>query len=536
MQQNLPSKIQLIQQVHFLVNSNQLEQAWKSCLHLITKFPKFADAWMTKSFIADRVGRYDEALVSINKAIRLAPRQSGFKLHKVMLLERMGELKKALKLGQELVKINLKDKKFLMALASFFNRHQKFKAVEMCYRKALELDPDSQEVLLYLANAVLFLGDIDEANDLATKALKGNDFDCDVHFFRSSLKKQSQSNNNIEELKALTGKYIQDPVKKAKGFYALAKELEDCGDYAESFKARESGAQVYRKNMTYDFRDDINSLASLRKTYSADVIAEISQNRKQKNESKEPIFIVGLPRTGTTLLERVVSSHSDVFAAGELPHFIRMMSVGMERLRLNPSLSRSEMTPASTQLNFYELGRQYLGACRAIGHNKKHFVDKFPQNALYSGMIHLALPQAKILLLERHPLDVCYSVYKQLFTDIFQFSYDLEELAEYFYEHQLLMSHWQQVLPQAVKTVRYEDLVTDFEFTSRGVIEFCNLDWQESCLDFHKNQQPTATASASQVRQKIYSSSIGMWKNYRKELSPLISKLESYGCLEGWEY
>ena len=157
-------------------------------------------------------------------------------------------------------------------------------------------------------------------------------------------------------------------------------------------------------------------------------------------------------------------------------------------------------------------------------------------NSVYAGLIHLALPKAKILMLERHPLDVCYSVYKQLFTDIYQFSYDLEELAEYYYQHQLLMSHWEKVLPGVVKTVKYEDLVNDLDVNARSVIEFCDLEWQDSCLEFHKNQQPTATASASQVRQKVYSSSIGMWKNYRKELQPLIKKLEDYGCLEGWEY
>lgn len=536
MQQNLPSQTQLIQQVHSLINSNQLAQAWELCLHLIKTFPKFADAWMTKSFIADKVGRYGEALVSINKAIRLEPRQLGFKLHKVLLLERMGELKRALKLGRELTRNNINDKKFLMAIASFFNRHQKFDDVVVCYRKALVLEPDNQEILLYLANALLFLGDIDEANDLATKGLRGNEFDCDIHFFRSSLRMQSQSSNNIEELKVLTSKNIQDPVRKAKAFYALAKELEDCGNYEESFKAREKGAQVYRKFLKYDFRDDINSLIALRKTYTAKVILEISDNQKNKTESKEPIFVVGLPRTGTTLLERVISSHSDVYSAGELPHFIRLMSNGMEGLGLNQGLSPSQMVPSSTRLAFNEIGQQYLVACKATGQNKKHFVDKLPQNSIFAGLIHLALPEAKILMLERHPLDVCYSIYKQLFTDIYQFSYDLDELAEYFYQHQLLMSHWQKVLPGVVKTVRYEDLVRDLESTSRGVIEFCELDWQESCLEFHKNEQPTATASASQVRKKVYSSSVGMWKNYKKELQPLILKLEEYGCLDGWEY
>lgn len=536
MQANLPSPQQSLQQVHHLINSNQMEQAWKQCLQIIKQYPKFADAWMTKSFIGLQNNKYEKALAAIDMAIKLAPNQAAFKLNKIMLLERVGQLESALSLGAKLIATGIKDKKMIVALAAFFNRHQEFKNVEKCYRKALAMDPDDQQLLLNLATVVLFLGDLEEAETLSTKALRGNELDSEVHFFRSHLRKQSKISNHIDELKRFNNRAFQDPVRKAKAIYALAKELEDCGEYSESFKLREVGAKTYRRTLNYNLNEDLNFVRAIRETYDTQLIRTQLKHQHKRNQSKSPIFVVGLPRSGTTLLERVISSHSKVTAAGELTYFSRLMSAGIEALKLSPSLTRSQMVSSSYQLDFYKLGQEYLNACQNLAIGKAHFVDKFPQNALYVGLIHLALPEAKILLLERHPLDVCYSVYKQLFTDAFHFSYDLEELAEYYHEHQLLMSHWQQVLPEVVKTVRYEDLVKELELSAKSVVDFCGLDWEESCLEFHKNKQASTTASASQVRQKVYSSSIGMWKNYKKELQPLITKLESYGCLDGWEY
>ncbi|MGM0525007.1 MAG: tetratricopeptide repeat-containing sulfotransferase family protein [Pseudomonadota bacterium] len=536
MQANSQTQQQLLQQVHQLIGSKRFEQAWNRCNLAIEQFPKFANVWMAKSFIAFSIGRYSDARAAIDTAIQLEPDNLNFKLQKVMLLEQSGDFSAAIEEGEKLLDLELKDKQILGHLTTFFQKYHNYENVEVCYQKALKLEPGNQDLLLKKATAASFLGKIDEAERLASQALKQNEFDCEVQFFRSHLKSQTANSNHISELKELTEKTPQQPLKKVKAFYALAKELEDCEKYSESFKVREKAAKIYRSGLNYNFQEDLAFIRALRKHYNAELIKQKLNQQTEQNRSNEAIFVAGLPRTGTTLLERVVTSHSDVYSAGELPHFSRLMSAGMAGLKLNPNLPRSKMVSSSSNLDFCKLGQQYLEVSRPKLMERPHFVDKLPQNALYVGLLHLALPNSKILLLERHPLDVCYSVYKQLFTDAFQFSYDLEELAEYYYEHQLLMSHWQQVLPNAVKTVKYEDLVDDFETTARSVIEFCDLDWQESCLEFHKNKQPSTTASASQVRQKVYSTSVGKWKHYRAELQPLISKLESLGCLEGWEY
>ncbi|MBD3653710.1 tetratricopeptide repeat protein [Kangiella sp.] len=200
MQTNLPSQQQLLQQVHHSINSNQIEQAWKQCQQLLKQHPKFADAWMTNSFIAMRAGKLEVAITSIDKAIKLAPNQINFKLNKVMLLEQCGEIGNACKLGAQLLDRNVTEQAVLKSLAAFFNRTQRYELLEKCYLKLLVNEPNNQELLFNLANVNLFLGNIEEANALATKALKGNELDCDIHFFRSHLKKQSTSSNHIKEL------------------------------------------------------------------------------------------------------------------------------------------------------------------------------------------------------------------------------------------------------------------------------------------------------------------------------------------------
>ena len=206
----------------------------------------------------------------------------------------------------------------------------------------------------------------------------------------------------------------------------------------------------------------------------------------------------------------------------------------MQAISTNPNPSRTEMVILSGQLNFKKLGQSYLESTRPLTAHKRHFIDKFPQNSLYVGPIHLALPNASIIFVERHPLDVCYAMYKQLFTEIYQFSYDLEELADYFIAHQKLMEHWQKTLPGIIHVVRYEDLLADAETSARKMLNHCNLDWQPRCLDFQNNKQVTMTASAAQVRQKMYTTSVGMWRNYETQLEPLINKLDAAGILKNW--
>jgi hypothetical protein len=281
--------------------------------------------------------------------------------------------------------------------------------------------------------------------------------------------------------------------------------------------------------LNYQPGEDIEFINTIIDVYDQDFM---SRNH-DSHPGTEPIFVLGLPRTGTTLVERILGSHDSVTSAGELTQFTRAIAGHVQAIsQANPSLlanSRNDMVRITAQINFRELGQAYLDSTQTLKGQTPHFIDKFPQNTLNIGPIHLALPNAKIVLLQRNPMDSCYSMYKQLFTDIYQFSYDLEELGNYFIAHQRLLNHWLSVAGDGIHVLRYENLVTEPETEVRKLLKFCELPWQDQCLDFHLNPQASTTASASQVRQKLYTSSIGKWKHYEEQLSPLRKMLVDAG-------
>lgn len=451
-------------------------------------------------------------------------------LRQLILAGQAAEALKETENATDIPGLDLADAVVVGQLAEFFDRHDAFAQARNLYLRLLELQPADSQAHYQLAKVLHFLGDIDGAEDHCDRAIGLDARNFDALFLRSGLRRQSPDANHIDPLNDLLLEQIPNPEQYAKASFALAKELEDCARYSESFTVRQTGAKRYRQSLDYDFDEDLAFVREIGPTYQAGLF----DGGIPGFDNDEAIFIVGLPRTGTTLLERIVCSHDAVHSAGELTNFTHALVTQMQKLGVEEPPSRAEMVKLTPRLDFQSLGELYINSTRLRTGRAPRFIDKFPQNCLYAGPIHLALPGARILLLERHPLDVCYSVYKQLFTEIYQFSYDLDELAAYFIAHQELMSHWQAILPDAVMTVRYENLVHDLEDETRRVLDFCGLDFQQQCLEFHRNRQASTTASATQVRQKLYSSSIGMWQNYAEELHPLKDRLERAGCLEGW--
>jgi hypothetical protein len=242
-----------------------------------------------------------------------------------------------------------------------------------------------------------------------------------------------------------------------------------------------------------------------------------------------PIFIVGLPRSGSTLIDRILGSHSQVFSAGELHAFAIALVDAVRRESGRPNLARRELVALSAQLDFSALGLNYRKLALSGVPAGMRFTDKMPLNYLYLGLIRRALPTAKIIHVSRAPMAAGYAMYKMLFQDGYPFSYDLNELGKYYVAYRRLMDHWRRVLPDAIYDLTYEDLVIDQVGETRKVLEFCGLEWQDACLDFHHNATATTTASASQVRQPIYTESVSQWRHYAKELTEFSDVLRAAG-------
>lgn len=392
------------------------------------------------------------------------------------------------------------------------------------FERALDLDPGNPAFEYNLATSCKFSGEFEKAEELANSVIAKTPDDWGVYEFRSGLRTQTRDQNHIAELTALLDRGVNDSRGEVKVAYALAKEYEDLDDLPAAFVSYKHAADTRRRNMNYDVAGDVTAMSTLINVYTP----EFLKQRDGVADSR-PIFIIGLPRTGTTLLERIISGHSDVVSAGELQDFGNALIQRVVQDIPGVRHDKLSMINAATKIDHAALGDDYLSSTQARTSGAKHFVDKLPINYLYLGAIARALPNATLIHMDRHPLDAAFAIYKTLFSDAYPFSYDLEDLGHYYVAYRRLMDHWHEHLGDRLLRVRYEDLVEDKEVQARRVIDHIGLGWQEQCLEFHSNEQPTNTASAVQVRQKVYSTSVGKWRKLAPQLAPFRKIIEGAG-------
>ncbi len=395
-------------------------------------------------------------------------------------------------------------------------------AYPLC-KKSVALDPHNAAAHRRLALTCRLIGKLDEAVEAANVALTSDLHDYEMIGLRSNLRTVTVEDNHVAELEALLAGGCRNALGAARVAYSLAKECEDVGEYERSFQFLEAGAAFKRENMKYTIGEDLKTFRNLQEVFTAEVLADATRGF----DTEEPIFILGLPRTGSTLVERIISSHSGVYAAGELNHFSAAM---MEEIRkLGPLADRADLVGKSLQADLLAIGRRYLDLTRPSTGHTPHFIDKLPLNFLSIGLIQLALPRAKIIHVRRTPLDACYAVYKFLFNQAYSWSYDVGEIAQFYIGYRQLMDHWRTVLPGWIIDVTYEDVIEDLEGEARRLVADLGLDWEPACLEFHENTAAAMTGSAVQVRQKIYASSVGRWRDYEAQLKPLADALEVAG-------
>jgi tetratricopeptide (TPR) repeat protein len=508
-------------QAWLLLEQGEVKQAVASCQLLNQRYPDYAAGWHSTSQIALRLNNRAVALEAIKRAVDLQPDNAGYLLQQANCLMRLGRPGEASPLLGALAGRQLETGWQHATLGLLLSRLDMQAEALHQYQRAIELEPSLAEHHYNLATVQRFLGDIDASEASLDRAIALNPREFEAYSLRSQLRRQNAQRNHIPQLEELLRAGIEDPRGELRVLFALAKELEDVGEPARSFTCLQRGNSLRRSLMRYDVRADIDTIDAIRHHFDATLFT----GRTPGHDSAEPVFIVGMPRTGTTLVERILGSHSAVYAAGELNNF----AIELTRLASAPGLSREELVARTRAIDFAALGRNYIESTRPATGASAHFIDKMPLNFLYAGLIHLALPGARIINLQRHPLDTCYAIYKTLFQDAYPFSYELEELGQYYLAYHRLMQHWQQVMPGVIHTVQYEQLVEDTEAQSRDLLTFCGLPWEERCLRFYDNPEASTTASASQVRMPVYTSSLGRWRDYRDQLQPLARMLRRAG-------
>jgi len=410
----------LVLEIEKLLSQGGYQEAVKLCQAINEHHPNLGHGWFLSSCVAYQLNIMPFALHSVNQALSLSIDNPNLKIQKAKCLVKMGDMAQALEIIDNLVKHKMLNAELFNDIALIYNDcHQLNKACEI-FKMAIELSPESSNYYYNLASVERYLGLIESCESNCNLAIKNDLFNFDAHYLRSNLKKQSLESNHTEQLNKVLETEIGHPVNYAKIKYALAKELEDCGKFRKSFEARQEGASAYRKLFNYNVKADVEFMQNIALTYNQDVF----KKEIQGDLGAGLIFILGLPRTGSTLVERIMSNHSAISSMGELSAFSNIMSEMVSHLASTKAASVSDMVNLSSQLNFQKLGQSYMDYISRIKIDSKYHIDKFPQNSLYIGLIHLALPQAKIILVERDPMDSCYSIYKELFTNIYHYSFD----------------------------------------------------------------------------------------------------------------
>lgn len=398
-------------------------------------------------------------------------------------------------------------------LFTFLNLHAE---AERCYEQALQLRPDSPQHLYNWATALIAIGRLDQAEQALTRVLALNPQDYDAYYNRATLRRQTREQNHVPELEAALRRPMRHPAGPVALNYALAKELEDLGEYRGSFAALKCGADSRRRLLSYRVEDDERAMAQIAQVFGRGYFERPAGGCPDER----PIFIVGLPRSGTTLVDRILSSHTGVTSRGETSDFANALLNEAGR-----AASKEELIERAATVDLASVGTRYCA--RLMVPPDMRSIDKTPVNFLYLGLIARALPRARIIHVRRRPMDVGYAIYKTLFRMAYPFSYDLRDLGRYYLAYAGLMAHWRSSLGGAFLEVDYEELVAQQELVSRRIVEFCGLDWQDSCLAFERNASPCLTASAAQVREPIYASSVGLWRSYREQLQPLAEAIRA---------
>jgi tetratricopeptide (TPR) repeat protein len=384
------------------------------------------------------------------------------------------------------------------------------------YDRTLAIRPDFAEAYHGRGTVLRTFGHIEEARHLLEKAVALAPRKAEFYGSLVESKRFVYDDPELILINALANDMESLPEgDKIHLHFTLAKVYADLGQHEKSFNHLIDGNSLKRKQIIYDETAALAQLERMRELFTAEAMRK---GRGLGHPSSVPVFIIGMPRSGTTLVEQILASHPKVYGAGELNDLEATMASlrGLDGAR--PGLGGEEL---------HRIGARYLKRIRAIAPAAERITDKMPANFRYAGLIHLALPKARIIHTRRDPIDTCLSCFSILFTHNQPFTYHLTELGRYYRAYAALMEHWREVLPlNTMLEVQYEELVDNFELLARRIVSHCSLEWNNACLEFYKTRRPVWTASAVQVRQPIYNSSVGRWRLHQGMLQPLIEALE----------
>jgi tetratricopeptide (TPR) repeat protein len=512
---NLPPELK---SVSSFIYEGKYKKADHLCRDFLKNHPHHIEAMRLLAKIGKELHVYDDSEFLLESCLMFDKDNFDVALDYIDVLIKRQKYAKAL---EEAEKLYTKDKdnlRFMIAYAVTLQQTNKQEEALEIYNKILNIDKKNPEILVSKGHLQKTFGDLKGSIDSYKKSYKIDQYYGDAYWSLANLKTYQFNDQEIMQLETMTqDEFINDNEKIYMSF-ALGKAFEDRGEYDKSFTNYQNGNSLKKEFTKFDLKLFDEECKNQKEVCTSDLF---DSKADWGLETKEPIFVLGLPRVGSTLIEQILASHSMVEATHELPNILALS----HKLNLRKVQEKTSRYPeillslSAPQLKM--IGEQYIKDAEIFRTNKPFFIDKMPNNFRHIGLIKLILPNAKIIDIRRNSMSACFSCYKQLFAEGQEFTYDFGDLAGYYNNYVELMEHWNQVLPNQILSIKYEDLVNDFENSVNKILNYCNLDFEDECLSFYKNKRSVRTPSSEQVRQPIYRKGLDYWKNYDTYLGDL---------------
>lgn len=488
---------------------------------ILKKEPKHIEAGRLLAGIAAKNKRFRDAEVFLKHVLSNAPDYTRAWVDLVNVQREQDKLDDSLASARQVMRLAPDNAESHMVYASAIGMTGQHEEAIEAYESALAMAPDKAGAICGMAHHQKTIGRQDEAIASYRRAIEVKPDHAEAYWSLANLKTFRFEDSEVAAMQALLERDDLPEESRAQLHNALGLEFEARKDYARAFTNFEKCNKARRPLESYDPVETEGTHDRLIELFSTDFIA---RNEGVDAAGTTPVLVVGLPRSGSTLIEQILASHSLVDGTHELGDLSRAVQSVRKQ-----SKQRSRFPEALADISIDDwraIGAEYLRRTEIFRSGAPYFVDKNPNNFIYAGILKLALPNTKIINARRHPLDSCFGSFKQLFASGQPFTYDMTELAEYYLQYHRLMDHWHDTLPGFVLDVQYEQVVADLDSQVRRILDFCGLPFEDACLRFHQTERAVKTASSEQVRRPIYSSSVNLWRNYEPYIGDLVHILE----------